>query len=190
MYLSPVSPSKYLHIQWIYSLNSLNTSTTRREIFNSSHMTIIMSCVKKWNSLTVDRGSLEKQCDTIRFIHNEINLMSDMSPKSPQSVHRKHFWPILMICIHKMWCQKWCQYVWTSLCLIILWISSIVQVFGIFWQFDTFRHFDTLLPRHRVIFLNVLWISKIDSWLKTREYRVFKRNIWPKFRLCLQYGCW
>ena len=42
------------HIQWIYSLNSLNTSTTKWKKFDFSHITRNMSCVKKSKSLTME----------------------------------------------------------------------------------------------------------------------------------------
>ena len=48
---------------------------------------------------------------------------------------------------HDMWCQNWCQYLWTTLCqLIFLWTSSIVYLFVFwhltsFWQLDIFLHF-------------------------------------------------
>ena len=73
---------------------------------------------------------------------------------------------------HHMWCQNWCQYVWTSLCQFFLWTSSIVHVFD-FLTFDifltTWHCFDNLASfwQHDIYFDTwaIGHMGKGVSWL-------------------------
>ena len=94
----------------------------------------------------------------MRFTHIDVNF--DVKYEGHQNCSKTLSMHILRVFgHHHMWCQNWCQYVWTSCEFIFLWTSSIVHVFD-FLTFDifltTWHFFDIWATGH---------MGKGVSWL-------------------------
>ena len=105
--------------------------------------------VKKSNTWTMEEVHKKINC------HNKVHTY-DVNYEGHQKCSKTLSRHILRVFgHHHMWCQNWCQYVWTSLCqFIFLWTSSIVHMFD-FLTFDifltTWHLFDNLT--HYLIYL-------------------------------------
>ena len=111
------------HIQWIYSIDLMNTSITKLKSFTFDcwHITMNKSCIKKSKQLHHGEGS--QKIYTMRPI-----LMSHiMAIKNPQNIHAQNMFLANFDDFHK-WHKNWYHYVWTWLCLVVF-------VIGVFFFF-------------------------------------------------------
>ena len=98
------------HTQWICSLNSLNTSTSKWKAFDFSYIIMNKSCIKKvklwW------RFTKKNLTQWGSYIIMSTSMWHMMVIKNPQNI-RKY---VLVNCDNfHMWHQNWHHYVWTML---------------------------------------------------------------------------
>ena len=136
------------HIQWIYSLNSLNASTVKWKTFDSSHITMNMSYIKKSNNSTMEEINKGNLTQWGSHIMRSILMSHIMVIKNPQNVHKICLQLVLMtficdikigIIMYEPHCVQllFCEPLYSS-CLTFWHLTA-------FWQFDiflTFWHWD------------------------------------------------
>ena len=123
---------------------SLNVSNCQKDVMCPIAHVPHCSCVKKMSSCQKDGkcqkvkhvdygGGSQKKIDIMSFTHTDVKYEGHQNCSKTLSMY------ILRVFgDHHMWCQNWCQYLWTSLCqfIIFLWTSSKVYVFD-FLTFET-----------------------------------------------------
>ena len=81
-------------------------------------------------------------------------LTSDM--KVIKIAQKYFLWIILRVFSdHHLWCQNWCQYLWTSLCQFIFFLN-LLHSLGV-WFFDIWHFFDNMTSFWQLDIFLIFW---------------------------------